>query len=55
MSNERERQASTSVVVACSFKDNLKKQIETKGYALQSKKKKIINTYIKRLTHTTDG
>ena len=45
MSNERQRQVSTPMVVA---KDNL-----TKGYPFQIKKK-IINTYLKRLTHTTD-
>ena len=51
MSNERKRKASTPVVVA---KDNLK-QAETKGYPLQNKKNKIMSTYLKRLTHTTDG
>ena len=51
MSNERRMQASTPVVVA---KDNLK-QTETKGYLLQNKKNKIMSTYLKRLTHTTDG
>ena len=49
MSNER-RQAPTLVVVP---RDNLE-QTETKGYPLQKKKNKIMNTYLKRLTHTTD-
>ena len=34
MSNDKQRQASTPVVVA---KDNLKKQTETKGFSLQKK------------------
>ena len=50
MSNERRKQASTPVVVA---KDNLK-QTETKDYTLQNKKNKIMSSYFKRLTHTTD-
>ena len=52
MSNERQRQASIPVVVA---KDNLENIQKKKGYPLQNKQIKIINTYLKRLTHTTDG
>ena len=40
--------------VNTSTKDNLK-QTETKGYTLQNKKKRIMNTCLKRLIHTTDG
>ena len=49
MSNKRH--ASTPVVVA---KGELKKQTETKGYPLQNKNNRIISTYLKRLTDTTD-
>ena len=59
MSNERQRQASTPVVVA---KDNLKKKTQRKGYLWQNittknkqTNKKQNNTYLKRLTHKTDG
>ena len=38
MSNDKQRQASTPVVVA---KDNLKKQTETKGFPLQKKTAKL--------------
>ena len=49
MSNERQRQASTPVVVA---KDNLR-QTEIKDYPLQNRRNKIMSICLKRLTHTT--
>ena len=54
MSNERQRQASTTVVVA---KDSLKNRQEQNVTLCKTKQqqKKIINTYLKRHTHTTDG
>ena len=51
MLNAGQRQASTPAVVAKGKLENRK----TKGYHLQNKQIKIINTYLKRLTHTTDG
>ena len=49
MLNERRSQAPTPVVVA---KDNLK---QTEGHPLQNKKKsKMMSTYLKQLTRTTD-
>ena len=49
MLNEKQSNTSMAMVVD---KDNLK-QTKTKGYSLQNKKKKTVNTYLKRLTHTT--
>ena len=51
VSNERRRQVSVPVMVA---KDNLKQQ-GTKEYPWQNKTNKIMRTYLKRLTHTTDA
>ena len=57
MSYERQRQASTPVVDA---KDNLKNRQKQKATLFKTKqqmtkKNKIINTYLNRLTHTMDG
>ena len=51
MSNERQRQVSTPVVLA---EDNIK-QTETKGYLLPKKKQQHDKYYLKQLTHITDG
>ena len=51
MSNERQRQLSTPVMVA---KDNLK-QTETKGYPLQNKTKKNKKKNLKWLTLALGG
>ena len=48
-SNKRRSQAAAPVFIV---KDTLK-QTERKGYPLQNKRKKIVDTYIKWVTHTT--
>ena len=50
-SNKRRSQAAAPVFIV---KDTLK-QTERKRYPLQNKKKKIVDTYIKRVTHTTES
>ena len=59
MSNERQRHASTPVVVAKdkkqTEKNRQKKKVTLCKTKQQKTKNKIINTYLRRLTNTTDG
>ena len=57
MSNERQRHASTPVVVAKDKKQTEKNRQKKKVCKTkqQKTKNKIINTYLRRLTNTTDG